>query len=55
LAGIVSLSSHLKAGNIEAHMDGQLDYWTYSFENCKWEKHDAIIHLDRLHLSLLFA
>ena len=41
-ACIVSLSSHQKAGNIEAHMDGRSDYWTYSLANHTWKHQDAI-------------
>ena len=44
---IVSLSSHKTAGNIEARILGEMDYWTYSIESCKWEKESNIKLNDR--------
>ena len=38
---VVSISPHQNAGNIEAHIDGNADYWTYSTENKIWTHTEA--------------
>ena len=38
----ISLSSKKEAGNIEAHMDGRPDFWTYSLESHAWKKEENI-------------
>ena len=52
-ACVVSLSCHQKPGNIEAHMDGKMNYWTYSMESHQWEEHAAIV-LKRREKEALF-
>ena len=42
-ACVVSLSCHHNAGNIEAYMDGNLNYWSYSMGNHRWEEHAAFV------------
>ena len=42
-ACFVSLSSNQKEGNVEAHMDGRLGYWTYSLDSHQWQQQDAIV------------
>ena len=54
-ACVVSLSSHKQAGNIEAHMDRGLNYWTYSMINHKWEKQNAAILKDREKEVLIYS
>jgi len=44
---IVSLSSHKTAGNFEARMLGEMNYWTYSIENRKWKQESSIKLNDR--------
>jgi DNA-binding CsgD family transcriptional regulator len=44
---VVSLSSRKSAGNIEARMLGEPDYWTYSIDSRKWRKTGSIKLNDR--------
>ena len=46
-ACLVSLSSHKEAGNIEARMMGEIDYWTYSLEGRRWQRQGGILLNDR--------
>ena len=41
-ACVVSLSSQKEAGNIEARIAGQLDYWSYSMERRQWERKNNV-------------
>jgi len=43
----VSLSSNKEAGNIEAHMEGRPDFWTYSLESHAWKKEENISMTER--------
>jgi len=41
-ACVISLSSNMKAGNIEARKYGSAEYWTYSMEKHRWVKQNNI-------------
>ena len=52
----VSLSSNQQPGNIEAQMEGNPNYWSYSMKTCEWAQLPNILLTDRekeaLHLSI---
>lgn len=54
-ACVVSLSSNQQAGNIEAHMDGRKEYWTYSLESHQWKLHEEIMLDSREKEILLYS
>ena len=54
-ACIVSLSSNKKEGNVEAHMDGRPDYWSYSLEGHLWQHKDAIVLKSREKEVLIYS
>ena len=41
-ACFVSLSSNQKEGNIEVHIDGRKEYWSYSLEDHQWKNKNEI-------------
>jgi len=46
-ACVVSPSFHREAGHIEARMEGQAGYWTYSIKNRIWEQKEDITFDER--------
>jgi DNA-binding CsgD family transcriptional regulator len=51
----VSLSPNQQAGNIEAHIDGKENYWTYSLKYHKWEKQETVMLTDKEKEILVYS
>ena len=54
-ACVVSLATKKTVGNIEAYMDGESHYWTYSLEHKKWEKEQKKVLSEREKEVLILA